>query len=53
MTRNEAFDLLKKYNKDPFHIQHAITVEALRKWFAAHQGYADEAEHWGACRSAA
>ena len=47
MTRNEAFDLLTQYNKDPFHIQHAITVEAVMKWFAADQGYADEAEHWG------
>ena len=47
MTRNEAFDLLKKYNKDPFHIQHAITVEAVMKWFAGDQGYADEADHWG------
>ena len=47
MTRNEAFDLLKKYNEDPFHIRHAITVEAVMKWFAADQGYADEAEHWG------
>ena len=47
MTRNDAFALLKKYNKDPFHIQHAITVEAVMKWFAADQGYAQEADHWG------
>ena len=47
MTRNEAFELLKQYNKDPFHIQHAITVEAVMKWFAADQGYADETDHWG------
>ena len=47
MTRDEAFELLKKYNKDPFHIQHAITVEAVMKWFADSEGYADEAEHWG------
>ena len=47
MTRNEAFELLKQYNKDPFHIQHAITVEAVMKWFAADQGFADEAEYWG------
>lgn len=47
MNRDEAFDLLKKYNKDPFHIQHAITVEAVMKWFADDQGFADEAEHWG------
>ena len=29
MTRGEAFELLKKYNSDPFHIRHAITVEAV------------------------
>lgn len=32
-TRNEAFELLKKYNKAPFHIQHALTVEAVMKWY--------------------
>lgn len=47
MTREEAFELLKKYNSDPFHIRHAITVEAVMKWFAKDQGYGDEAEHWG------
>ena len=46
MTRQEAFDLLKKYNKDPFHIQHALTVEAVMKWFAEELGYGDEAEYW-------
>lgn len=34
ITRDEAFTLLKKYNKDPFHIQHALTVEAVMKWYA-------------------
>lgn len=47
ITRDEAFALLKKYNQDPFHIRHAITVEAVMKWFAAEEGYADEAAHWG------
>ena len=47
ITREEAFSLLKKYNKDPFHIQHALTVEAVMKWYANELGYADEAEHWG------
>ena len=28
IAREDAFELLKKYNKDPFHIQHALTVEA-------------------------
>ncbi|MBE5846585.1 MAG: hydrolase [Lachnospiraceae bacterium] len=46
MTRDEAFALLKKYNKDPFHIQHALTVEAVMKWYANELGYGDEAEHW-------
>ena len=34
ITRDEAFALLKKYNQDPFHIQHALTVEAVMKWYA-------------------
>ena len=47
IPREEAFQLLQKYNKDPFHIQHALTVEAVMKWFAEDQGYADDAEYWG------
>ncbi len=47
ITRNEAFELLKKYNKDRFHIQHAFTVEAVMQWFADELGYKDEVEYWG------
>ena len=47
IARDEAFELLKKYNKDPFHIQHALTVEAVMKWYANELGYGDEAEYWG------
>ena len=47
INREEALALLKKYNKDPFHIQHAFTVEAVMKWYARELGYADEAEFWG------
>ena len=47
INRDEALQLLEKYNKDPFHIQHAITVEAVMKWFAKDLGYGEEAEHWG------
>ncbi len=47
ITRDEAFTLLKKYNKDPFHIQHALTVEAVMKWYANELGYSNEEEHWG------
>ena len=47
ISRNEAFELLKKYNKDPFHIQHALTVEAVMKWYANELGYGNDAQYWG------
>jgi len=47
ITRDEALCLLKKYNKDPFHIRHALTVEAVMKWFARELGYGEDAEYWG------
>ena len=34
INREEALDLLKKYNKEPFHIQHGLTVEGVMRWFA-------------------
>jgi predicted hydrolase (HD superfamily) len=46
-TRAQAWDLLKSYNKDPFHIQHALTVEGVMKWYAADLGFTEEAEFWG------
>ena len=47
ITRERAYDLLKEYNKDPFHLQHALTVEAVMKWYAKELGYGEEAEYWG------
>ena len=47
IARNDALVLLKKYNKDPFHIQHALTVEAVMKWYANELGYGEDAEYWG------
>lgn len=47
ISREQAFKLLRKYNKDPFHLQHAITVEAVMKWFAKEEGYAEDEEYWG------
>lgn len=47
IARKDAFELLKKYNKDPFHIQHALTVETVMKWYANELGYAEDAEYWG------
>ncbi|TCS77081.1 putative hydrolase (HD superfamily) [Muricomes intestini] len=46
VTREEAFELLKKYNKEAFHIQHALTVEGVMRWYANELGYGDEAEYW-------
>ena len=47
VTRDEALTILRKYNQDPFHIQHAFTVEAVMKWYAGKLGYADKEEYWG------
>jgi len=47
IARAEAFTLLQKYNKEPFHIQHALTVEGVMKWFADELGYGEDAEYWG------
>jgi predicted hydrolase (HD superfamily) len=46
-TRDEALELLKKYNKDDFHIRHALTVEGVMRYFARELGYADEEDFWG------
>ncbi|MDR2804000.1 MAG: hydrolase [Treponema sp.] len=47
LTRANAWKLLKQYNKDPFHLQHGLTVEGVMKWYAAELGYGDECEFWG------
>ena len=47
IPREDAYELLKKYNKDPVHIQHELTIEAVMKWYANELGFADEAEYWG------
>ncbi len=48
-TRQQALSLLKKYNKEPFHLLHALTVEAVMRWYAEQLGYAQEADFWGLC----
>ena len=45
VTREQALTLLKKYNKEPFHLLHAFTVEGVMKWYAKELGYEQEA--WG------
>ena len=46
LTRDEAYALLRKYNKEPFHIQHALTVEGVLRWYAKELGYEEEEEYW-------
>lgn len=46
ITREEAMNLLTEYNKESFHIQHALTVEGAMKYFAEKLGYEDESKFW-------
>ena len=47
LTREEAWKLLKEYNKEHFHLQHAVTVEGVMRYFAEKLGYGSEADFWG------
>lgn len=49
VTRETALELVKKYNKEPFHILHALTVEGVMRWYAKELGYGEEEEFWGLC----
>lgn len=49
ITRAQALELLRKYNKEPFHIQHALTVEGVMRYFAGTLGYEAEADFWALC----
>ena len=46
LNRAQAWDLLNKYNKQPFHLRHAITVEQVMGWFARELGYGAQEELW-------
>ena len=46
LTRETALDLLMKYNKEPFHILHGLTVEGVMRWYANELGYGEEADFW-------
>lgn len=47
LTRDQALETLKKYNTEPFHILHALTVEGAMRWFAKDQGFEGEEDFWG------
>ena len=46
VCRPQALDLLKKYNQEPFHLLHALTVEAVMGWFATYLDYENEKDFW-------
>lgn len=46
ITREAAWELLRKFNKDPFHLQHALTVEGVMRWYAEQLGFADSGRAW-------
>ena len=48
LTREQALALLKRYNQEPFHIQHALTVESVMRWYANELGYGADADYWAA-----
>ena len=49
ITRDAALAALQEYNKEPFHIQHALTVEGVMRWYANELGYGEEADFWALC----
>ena len=49
ITREQALELLKKYNKEAFHLQHSLTVEGCMRYLAKDLGYAEDADFWALC----
>jgi predicted hydrolase (HD superfamily) len=47
-SREEAWELFRRYNKDPFHVQHALTMEGVMTWYARELGFGEEADFWAA-----
>ena len=46
ISREAALAALRKHNKEPFHLQHAFTVEGVMRWYAQQLGHGDEADFW-------
>jgi len=46
ITREEGLKALLKYNHEHFHILHALTVEAVMRWYAEDQGFGEDADFW-------
>ena len=46
LSRAQAWNLLTQYNHEPFHLRHALTVEAVMGWYAQELGYGDQSDFW-------
>ena len=49
ISRQQALALLQKYNQEPFHVLHALTVEGVMRWYAQELGFGEDADFWGLC----
>ncbi|QEY34784.1 HD domain-containing protein [Caproiciproducens galactitolivorans] len=47
ITREQAWNLLTKYNQDSFHLKHALTVEGTMRYFADKLGFQEDRDFWG------
>lgn len=47
VNREDAWALLNQYNKDEFHLKHALIVESLMRYFAEQLGFGGEKDFWG------
>ena len=46
VTPAAAFEIIKKYNTEPFHLRHAVTVSKVMRYMAETLGYREDAEYW-------
>ena len=46
ISQEQALELLRSYNQEPFHLQHALTVSLVMRHFAETLGYAEDADFW-------
>lgn len=46
LNHAQALALLRRYNSEPFHIQHGLTVEGVMRWYAIDLGFAEDADFW-------
>ena len=46
LTREQAWEILREYNQESFHLRHALTVESVMGWYARELGYGEQEGFW-------